>query len=122
MKIDIKFNISQNSDKKNGAHILENFLGSKFMIPKILGSAEISTVRAPILKFWSCGSKIFQKSYIFKNVKKHHFSTFVVFLLHFGQSGLSCPHLPNFASQKFLGSWGVPYENLKKNKKSTLLK
>ena len=50
----------------------------------------------------TCGSNFFQKSPILKMVKNHHFSTFVVFIFHFGQSGLNCPHLPNFASQKFL--------------------
>ena len=65
----------------------------------------------------TCGVKNFQKSKIFKNLKKHHFSTFVVFLLFFGQSGPSCPHLPNFASQKFLGAQGVPCQNWKNSKK-----
>ena len=39
---------------KNATRIPEDFLGSKFMIPKIWGSAEISTVRAPFLKILSC--------------------------------------------------------------------
>ena len=49
--------------------------------------------------------KNFQKSKIFKNLKKHHFSTFVVFLLLFGQSGLSCPIL---RPRNFYMPWGYP--------------
>ena len=101
-KIYIKSIISQNRCQKRGARISEDSLGPKFMIPQIWGSAEISTARGDILKLWGCGSKNFQKFQIFKNLKKHHFSTFVVFLLLWGQSGLSCSHLPNFVSQKFL--------------------
>ena len=110
-KIDLKLNILSNSDEKTRTCILGDFLGPKVMIPKILGSAEISTARSVFLKFWSCGSKNFKKFSNFKMVKNDHFSTFVVFLLLFGQSGLSCTHLPNFASQKFLRAQEIPHEN-----------
>ena len=42
----------------------------------------------------SCGAKNFQKSHIFKKVKNHHFSTFVVFFLSFWAKW---PKLPTFA-------------------------
>ena len=122
----VKFCIRDCSEVKMGQKIRprvsEDFLGPKVTTPEILGSAEISTGLGVFLKIWVVGQNFFQKSYIFKKLKNHHFSTFVVFFFHFGQSGLSCPHLPNFASQKFLGSLGVPHENWKNCKISTLLK
>ena len=121
MKIDIKFNISSNSDKKNGARIPEDCLGSKFMIPKILGSAEISTARSVFLKFWSCGSKNFKKWPNLKMVKNHHFSTFDAFFVVLLQTCPCCPNLPIFVSQKFLHHHGTPLENWKKCKNWNVL-
>ena len=88
--------------KKVAPGFQKHFLYLFLLFLWVLRWAEISAALGDFLKILTCGSKNFQKSLVFKNVKKHHFSTFVVFLLHFGQSGPSCLHLPNFASQKFL--------------------
>ena len=55
----------------------------------------------------SCGSKI-SKIFISSKWSKNIIFNICCFLLFFGQSGLSCPLLPNFASQKFLGARGYP--------------
>ena len=122
VKIDIKFIISWNSDEKIRTRISEDSLGPKFMILHNFGVGRNFCGQERIFEILGLWVKNFQKFQIFKNLKKHHFSTFVVFLLLFGQSGLSCPHLPNFASQKFLGAFGVPWQNLKNWKKLTSLK
>ena len=92
------------------------------MTPKILGSAEISTARSVFLKFWSCGSKIFKNDPNFKMVKNHHFSTFDDFFFLLEESTPSWPHLPNFASQKFLPTLRTPLENWKNHQNWLLLK
>ena len=61
VKIDIKFNISQNNDEKIRTCISGDFVGPKVVTPKILGSAEISAARSVFLKFWGCGSKNIKK-------------------------------------------------------------
>ena len=83
LKIGIKLNISQNNGKKIRTCTSEDFLGSKFMIPKILGSDEISIPRCVFLKFWSCGSKNIQKFQIFKNPQKTSFFNICWFFLAF---------------------------------------
>ncbi len=50
LKIYIKVIISWNNDEKIDTRIPGDSLGPKFMIPKILGSAEISTGRGLFLK------------------------------------------------------------------------
>ena len=92
--------------------LLTASLRPNFVISKILGPAENSTPQGIFLDILTCGSKNFQKSPTSKIVQNHQFSTFVVFLLFFGQSCPSCPHLPNFASQKFLDAWRVSSENM----------
>jgi len=82
-KIYIKLIISQNSGQKSRARISEESLRPKFMIPQIWGSAEISTARGDILKFWDCGSKIFKNfkfSKISKNIIFQHLLFFCCFL------------------------------------------
>ena len=102
--------------------VLENFLGPKVTTPEILGSAEISTGLGVFLKIWVVGQNFFKNLISSKSSKIIIFQHLLFFFLHFGQSGLSCSHLPNFASQKFLGFLGVPHENWKNRKISTLLK
>jgi hypothetical protein len=46
---------------KNGARIFEEFLGPKLMVPKILGSAEISTVMSAMFEILVLWVKIFSK-------------------------------------------------------------
>ena len=79
--------------QKSRADVLKSFLMFIFTVPIILSDAEISAALGYVLKSMTCGTKM---------VKNHHFSTFDDFFFHFGQTGLSCSHLPNFASQKFL--------------------
>ena len=54
--------------------------------------------------------KNFQKWPYLQNGQNHHFSTFDDFFFHFGQTEPTCPHLPNFASQKFLQAKGAPWK------------
>ena len=73
--------------------------------------AEISATLCDFLKILTCGSKIFKNRKSSKISKNIIFQHLLFFLLLFRQSRSSCPHLPNFVSQKFLGGWEVPHEN-----------
>ena len=55
--------------------------------------------------------KNFQKFFFPENDQNDHFSTFDDFFFDFGEIGLSCPNLPRFASQTFLGTWEAFFEN-----------
>ena len=114
-KIWTKFYIPKRPDAKMGKKIRTGVLKTSLMlifnVPMILGHAEIPGTLGVFFKILTCGSKIFKNDPTFKMVKNHHFSTFDDFFFYFAQSGPSCPHLPNFASQKFLHAQGASPKN-----------
>ena len=122
MKFNSQVHIRPKRGQKIRAWVLTSFLVLNLAFRMILRYVEISGTLGVFFKILTCGSKIFKNDPTFKMVKNHHFSTFDDFFFYFGQSGPSCLHLPNFASQKFLGAQGVPCQNLKNRKKSTSLK